>query len=508
MATTIKVTDYESVKPNNEDILLLNQGGENKNTTVGNILEKVPNDNLLINGDFRNPVNTQGKTSYTSTSYDNYYTIDKWILFNKDTTLTLSDLGISTTSDTIINQKILKNEYKKLIGKNVTVSLGYYTTNSNIKPTLSFYDRISEETSSGSSKPLTLLNKGIEDLGNNHYVYHETFKNFQVNDVAYIEVVIQSKVGAYLEYAKLEIGSIATPFCPKSYIAELQNCLMYSGSEISTPCSNPNLIINGDFQVWQRGASINCVPGIQYTADRWAMWTTKSPTISKSSDGGYSMDVLGDGNDNLIHIVELATPNRGVNMTLSFLLKAPVGTTISVRVSNGTTINDSDKTKECGYDINGTGVWKKYYVKIPSDITRLSLMRVSFSMGNTCANQTIQFASVKLELGSIATPFVSRPYGEELALCQRYYQDIMTCGIPYDTNNLAIHTTYPVTMRITPTIKIVGNLFDIEGYVETVFTSSSQNVYNYYIGNIMSSDNNLTKGNHYQIHLLLDSEIY
>ena len=33
--------------------------------------------------------------------------------------------------------------------------------------------------------------------------------------------------------------------------------------------SNPNLLINGDFQIWQRGVSFGVIPANSYTADRW-----------------------------------------------------------------------------------------------------------------------------------------------------------------------------------------------------------------------------------------------
>ena len=40
------------------------------------------NPNLLINSDFRNPVNQRGKTSYTGAGSDIYYTIDRWGVIN------------------------------------------------------------------------------------------------------------------------------------------------------------------------------------------------------------------------------------------------------------------------------------------------------------------------------------------------------------------------------------------------------------------------------------------
>jgi len=73
---------------------------------------------------------------------------------------------------------------------------------------------------------------------------------------------------------------------------------------------------------------------------------------------------------------------------------------------------------------------------------------------------TFDITGVQLEVGSVATPFEHRSYGEELALCQRYYYDFNK-----NTNNPALRTGilrpdnyrfatlfYPVEMRSTPTL--------------------------------------------------------
>ena len=64
----------------------------------------------------------------------------------------------------------------------------------------------------------------------------------------------------------------------------------------------------------------------------------------------------------------------------------------------------------------------------------------------------------KLEAGSVATPFIARQYGEELALCQRYYQvfgiDHVFAGTGGSTTTIAVSATLPipVELRATPTI--------------------------------------------------------
>lgn len=80
-------------------------------------------------------------------------------------------------------------------------------------------------------------------------------------------------------------------------------------------------------------------------------------------------------------------------------------------------------------------------------------------------NTTIEFgpgtvANIQLEPGSVATPFEARPYGTELALCQRYYytHNLTTYAAMYNTTDIVYSVWFKTTMRVQPTVtKTVTN---------------------------------------------------
>ena len=78
---------------------------------------------------------------------------------------------------------------------------------------------------------------------------------------------------------------------------------------------------------------------------------------------------------------------------------------------------------------------------------------------------TFYITGVQLEKGSTATSFDYRPYGTELALCQRYYQimgneaaaNIYMTGYITSSGSLSNILVFPVKMRTAPTGTVVGS---------------------------------------------------
>jgi len=253
-----------------------------------------------------------------------------------------------------------------------------------------------------------------------------------------------------------------------------------------------NAIINGNFDVWQRGTSFT---GSEYGADRWGHvrnGTTHTATRQPFTVGQTAVpneptyfcrtvvsSVAGAGNYALLEQkIEDVRTFAGQQITISFWAKVDATKNIAVELVQvfGTGGSPSANVTSIGTTKVSIGTtFQKVTVTatVPS-INGKTLgtnndhyfgLLIWFDAGSTYnartdtlgqQSGTFEIAQVQLEPGPVATPFERRPVGQELALAQRYYAS----GTAYFDGAAnggsqsvgGINTQFPVTMRSAPTM--------------------------------------------------------
>jgi hypothetical protein len=211
------------------------------------------------------------------------------------------------------------------------------------------------------------------------------------------------------------------------------------------PITFKNRLINGNFNVWQRGTTFSVTTNA-YTADRWVTPTNAlgTMTISRSTNvplyGGFQYSIsLGSANafnDPLIEqrIEQLNTYDlyQGTPITISFwacqtvgtpgvlYIEPLVGSTKDVFTSLSDACTPTLQTAQLSVN------WRYYTFTYAIAVTTVATngLDVQFWQPNAVNPATILLTGVQLEKGSVATPFEVRPFGIELSLCQRYYQEM------------------------------------------------------------------------------------
>lgn len=223
--------------------------------------------------------------------------------------------------------------------------------------------------------------------------------------------------------------------------------------------SNPNLLLNGDFRINQRGKTSYTSDAIAYTVDRWKtnvsnkdITTTITPKAS-----GINISYTGGSSGHSVFMQELEPADisllKGKTLTLSYKV-CQLSNSCRIRVVAGS------NTVILTESINDSGVFSQTFV-CPETATGLSVRIISNSPENS-----VDLEYIKLELGSNPTTFTPRPYAEELALCQRYfykfcasqtYTNMGICCTSWTAKNFASSISVPQQLRTYPTITMQGS---------------------------------------------------
>ena len=305
-----------------------------------------------------------------------------------------------------------------------------------------------------------------------------------------------------------------------------------------------NLIINGAQIISQRQTSKTNFSNGDFVTDRWQHFTNgfgssgtvvdgeqvpdapdgfkKSMKITVTTAGGLdSADNYGALGQKFEH-QNISQFLDSDSVTVSFYVKSSLATTYAVilerrNVNTGTT----GDVYVANYTISSANTWERKTITIPTNSTQASGddngygatlifvqdlksggSRDDASLGWNNSTTTIQINSaatdngffdsantwqitgVQLEVGSVATPFEHRSYGEELNLCRRYliqtehYGSSTTArlytsstGSVTSTNSwVLLNIQLPNEMRATPSIKysdVAGNIDKLSLWTST-----------------------------------------
>jgi hypothetical protein len=231
-----------------------------------------------------------------------------------------------------------------------------------------------------------------------------------------------------------------------------------------------NRIINGNFDIAQRGTSFAAIANAAYSLDRWTWGQAGAMvcTVTQSTDvpnntfqSSYKVDVTTV--DSSIAVGDYAFISQkiegynvrdliGTTFTVSFWVKSPKTGVHCVSFSN----SGQNRSYIKEYTIAVVNTWEYKTVTVTGGLitagtwnwTNGEGLEVGFSLATGSTYQTTSDAwqtgdflgtanqvnvmdntandffltGVQLEPGPVATPFERRPIGTELAMCQRYYE--------------------------------------------------------------------------------------
>jgi hypothetical protein len=268
---------------------------------------------------------------------------------------------------------------------------------------------------------------------------------------------------------------------------------VYGSMNVATVSSSTGLMFrnrlyNGNFQIWQRGATFTGIGTNTYTADRWvtpnnagagaSLTVTQSSSVPASAGFNYSMQIVTTATtgapsliEQRIEAVNVSDFVNGTYVTVSFwAIQNSPATFITLNVQPGypsaintfTTFNSAATPTIIGNVLSGSWTYYRATFQINTASVGTNGLAIQFWAAGITAATNIQITGVQVEKGQVATPYEFRPYPIELSLCQRYYYQFNSTsstvlgvnsytffgtGMTFTTSTAFIFIQYPVQMR-------------------------------------------------------------
>ena len=220
-----------------------------------------------------------------------------------------------------------------------------------------------------------------------------------------------------------------------------------------------NRLINGAFQIWQRGKSgvvgkANGDPESAFGPDRWMIYSPKNATCNWSqlpleqdaniNEAKFALRLSRQGEGqgwNLSQRIENVETLAGGKVTVSFYMKTSVPHTCAVILRQNFGVNSTEPNVDVGTSVELTTVYKKYVVTLDlggvvnkNKGVANDFLEVIFASWGTGAHYT-DITNVQIESGSVATPYDYRTHQEEYRACLRYFEKSFLQDHPLKSNN-------------------------------------------------------------------------
>jgi hypothetical protein len=238
-----------------------------------------------------------------------------------------------------------------------------------------------------------------------------------------------------------------------------------------------NRLICGNMAIDQRnaGASQTFTAGaaLAYSVDRWYGYCTGANVTGQRVQGetvgqyryrftgAASVTAVGFGQ----RIEQLNSADlAGTTATLSVDLANSLLTTVTWTAYYATTADtfgtlaSPTRTQIATGTFTVTSTVTRYSTQISVPAAATTGIEIVFTVAaQTSGTWTI--GNAQLEAGSVATPFERRSYGQELALCQRYYEVSNSASTGSSSSGWTGVIPFKTSKRAAPTIAVISNIF-------------------------------------------------